>query len=314
MSVPPPASAGRASAGPHMWVRGPTEPQAATEEREPPVQEEPSDNPAPQANPATPEAAGPVPDTAAHPADPAAALRERAVPAGQQPAPAAAPPVAAPATPAAPLPGPGTAAAPSAAPAAPPSVPRGQGAVAVGPADRAAGPPAAAGPAAAPASRAPHPPASGGPTAYGGGPVSWVGAHGGAGSTTLADLVGGLDLGRRWPDPSRGESGRVLLVARTHASGLRSASRALEALHSGECPAGLDLLAVVLVADAPGRLPFHLAQRVRVLRSVADVHRVPWVPAWRGEMRTGAAPKTVRMLAELAGTQLAHPKKREKTR
>ncbi|MBQ1162554.1 hypothetical protein KBZ21_31540 [Streptomyces sp. A73] len=144
--------------------------------------------------------------------------------------------------------------------------------------------------------------------------MSWVGAHGGAGTSTLAEMVGGRDLGRRWPDPSQGEPGRVLLVARTHGSGLRAASRALEALHSGEHPAGVDLLAVVLVADAPGRLPFHLAQRVRVLRSVADVHRVPWVPGWRGEKRTGPVPRTIRTLAELAGTQLAHSKKREKKR
>ncbi|MBO8197269.1 hypothetical protein JW613_02910 [Streptomyces smyrnaeus] len=166
----------------------------------------------------------------------------------------------------------------------------------------------------APASRSPRPPAPGEPVVPGGGPVSWVGAHGGAGTSTLAEMVGGHDLGRRWPDPSQGEPGRVLLVARTHGSGLRAASRALEALHSGEHPAGVDLLAVVLVADAPGRLPFHLAQRVRVLRSVADVHRVPWVPAWRGEKRTGPVPRTIRTLAELAGTQLAPSKKREKKR
>ncbi|MEU5835681.1 DUF6668 family protein [Streptomyces diacarni] len=153
--------------------------------------------------------------------------------------------------------------------------------------------------------------APGGISAPGGALVSWVGAHGGAGTSTLAEVVGGSDLGRHWPDPSQGDSGRVLLVARTHASGLRAASRALEALHTGQHPEGVELLAVVLVADAPGRLPLHLLQRVRVLRSVAEVRRVPWVPAWRGEKRAGALPKGVRSLAALAGSPIDKPLRHE---
>ncbi|MGI5347335.1 DUF6668 family protein [Streptomyces sp. CA-250714] len=140
------------------------------------------------------------------------------------------------------------------------------------------------------------------PPEHGGGSVAWVGAHGGAGTSTLAELVGGMDLERRWPDPAQGEPRHVLLVARTHGTGLRAASRALEALNEGTPPGGVELLALVLVADAPGRLPFQLGQRIRVLRSVAEVHRVPWVPAWRGEKREGKPPKAVRALAELAGT------------
>ncbi|WP_344564594.1 DUF6668 family protein [Streptomyces axinellae] len=170
-------------------------------------------------------------------------------------------------------------------------------------------PAAAAGPAPAGAAQYPE---LGLPPAGGHGPVSWVGAHGGAGTSTLAEVVGGSDLGRHWPDPAQGDAGRMLLVARTHGAGLRAASRALEALHSGQHPAGVELIAVVLVADAPGRLPFHLMQRIRVLRSVAEVHKVPWIPGWRGEKRSEGIPKAVRVLAELAGTQPGKPGKRER--
>jgi hypothetical protein len=121
-------------------------------------------------------------------------------------------------------------------------------------------------------------------------------------------------MGRRWPDPAQGDPAEVLLVARTHESGLRAAGRALETLQNGEHPAGIELLAVVLVADAPGRLPLKLGQRVRVLRSVADVHRVPWIPTWRGEKRSGGVPKVIRELVALAGTGPDRPRKREKAR
>ncbi|WP_446046163.1 DUF6668 family protein [Streptomyces olivaceus] len=122
-------------------------------------------------------------------------------------------------------------------------------------------------------------------------------AHGGAGASTLARALGGADVGRRWPDPARGEPGQVLLVARTHNEGTRAASQALNALRKGEHPVGVELLAVVLVADAPGRLPRPLGRRVRVLRSAAKVHRVPWVPAWRLGDETDQLPRAVRALA-----------------
>ncbi|MFD8734581.1 DUF6668 family protein [Streptomyces sp. NPDC059618] len=128
--------------------------------------------------------------------------------------------------------------------------------------------------------------------------IGWVKAHGGSGATSLAEVFGGVEVGARWPDPARGEPRRVVLVGRTSARGLRSVSQALGALKDGDAPQGLELLAVVLVADAPGRLPLTLLRRIRVLRSVARVHRVPWIPAWR----TGGSPKSVpRQLATLAG-------------
>jgi hypothetical protein len=95
----------------------------------------------------------------------------------------------------------------------------------------------------------------------------------------------------------------VLLVARTHAAGLRSALHALEAFRHGEAPPGLVVDAVVLVADAPGRLPRPLAQRVKEIESVIDVYRVPWVPAWRLGDLSGSRPRESEALARLTATR-----------
>lgn len=127
--------------------------------------------------------------------------------------------------------------------------------------------------------------------------IGWIGAHGGAGATTLARLLGGTDIGCRWPDARLAEPARVMLVGRTHLDGLRAVSRALNAMREGRHPAGMRLLGVVLIADAPGRLPAPLVSRIRLLRSVAPVYRVPWIPSYR----VGEAPRRQpRQLARLA--------------
>ncbi|MFJ9246104.1 DUF6668 family protein [Streptomyces sp. NPDC101776] len=131
---------------------------------------------------------------------------------------------------------------------------------------------------------------------------SWVATHGGTGATTLAAVYGGRDCGRDWPAPEDPPS--VLLVARTHAAGLAAVARALEVFRRGEAPAGLDLDAVVLVADAPGRLPRQLAQYVKAIESVIDVYRVPWVPAWRVGDLSGEPPRETEALARLTRATL----------
>ncbi|MCF3136857.1 hypothetical protein, partial [Streptomyces olivochromogenes] len=120
---------------------------------------------------------------------------------------------------------------------------------------------------------------------------------------SLVEALGGVDLGARWPEPTRGEPRRIVLVGRTSARGLRSVSQALGALKEGRAPQGLDLLGVVLVADAPGRLPLGLLRRIRVLRSVTHVHRVPWIPAWRLGGRPKSLPRQLATLAELVGIE-----------
>ncbi|MFF4168556.1 DUF6668 family protein [Streptomyces sp. NPDC001744] len=132
-----------------------------------------------------------------------------------------------------------------------------------------------------------------------GGRFSWMGAHGGAGTSTLAQVFGGHDSGLSWPDAAAGRPGNVLLVARTHASGLQAVSRILNAHRQNEIPAGVTLAAVVLVADAPGRLPRELNQRIKVIGSVVEVHRVPWVSSWRTGNLSGPLPREVAALGRL---------------
>ncbi|MCZ4610295.1 hypothetical protein O3S80_42355 [Streptomyces sp. Lzd4kr] len=133
--------------------------------------------------------------------------------------------------------------------------------------------------------------------------VGWVKAHGGAGASTLAEAVGGVDIGGRWPRPSAGEPSRFLIVGRTNAHGLQSVSRVLGALEEGNASPKLELLGVVLVADAPGLLPLSLLRRIRVIRSVTHVHRVPWIPAWRVGDEPTTLPRQLASLITLVGTQ-----------
>lgn len=128
----------------------------------------------------------------------------------------------------------------------------------------------------------------------------WVGAHGGAGVTTLCRAAGvGLDCARQWPQSSSDRAGeRVLLVARTHGGGLAAVrgvlgTRGPTAVHG-----------VVLVADAPGRLPRELRQQIRVLSGAAPrLWQVPWVEAWRTDA-TATPPRHIVALLSAVTTPL----------
>jgi hypothetical protein len=110
-------------------------------------------------------------------------------------------------------------------------------------------------------------------------PLSVMGTHGGAGTTTVARLLGATDVGRRWPE--RTEPQLVLLTARTNARGLASASQSLAGYHAAEHPDGPYLAGFVMVPDAPGRLPKALKRRILILASATMVYRLPWVAVWR---------------------------------
>ncbi|MEV6284485.1 DUF6668 family protein [Kribbella sp. NPDC051770] len=110
----------------------------------------------------------------------------------------------------------------------------------------------------------------------------WVGVHGGAGESTMSQLLPGTRAaGHRWPIPPPPVPTPVVLVARTHGSGLRAAQRAAIEWASGVVQ-GVAVLGLVLIADAPGRLP-------RVLDDFADivgggvprVWDIPWIEEWR---------------------------------
>jgi hypothetical protein len=119
----------------------------------------------------------------------------------------------------------------------------------------------------------------------------FVGAHGGAGESTLA----GLDdswaaAGHGWPNepsPSGRSPGglntvhQTVIVARSHLAGLRAAQIAARQWASGRAPS-IHLLGLIIVADAPGRLPRPLRELQQIVSGgVPRTWTVPWVEAWR---------------------------------
>jgi len=117
--------------------------------------------------------------------------------------------------------------------------------------------------------------------------VWWVGVHGGAGESTLEELFRcSRAAGHAWPlGASDADRPRVVLVARTSARGLRSTQNAIRDCTAAGLPMGL--VGLVLIADAPGRLPRALRDLAALIGGgVPRVWSLPWVEAWR----TGQAP------------------------
>ena len=117
--------------------------------------------------------------------------------------------------------------------------------------------------------------------------IWWLGVHGGAGESTLQALCeGSRAADHAWPIPAGDASTtqRVVLVARTSIRGLRAAQHAGAEWASGSVAA--QLLGLVLIADAPGRLP-------RALRDLAELigGGVPtlWMLPWIEQLRTDDA-------------------------
>ena len=111
----------------------------------------------------------------------------------------------------------------------------------------------------------------------------WLGVHGGAGVSTLAELLpGGAHAHRCWPDPAFGGPRAVVLVCRTHLAGLERARDAARQWASSDVPAGLLLGGAVAVADAPGRLPRPQSEALRLLSgAVPRLWTVPWIEELR---------------------------------
>ncbi|WP_052336201.1 DUF6668 family protein [Nocardioides alkalitolerans] len=110
----------------------------------------------------------------------------------------------------------------------------------------------------------------------------WVGAHDGAGETSLAKATGlGLPLTRQWPLRAIGWPGDVVIVARATSEGLSAASTLMREVLSGAID-DVRLLALVVVADrrrgGPGR---DVQVRLHELEAVAPtIIRVPWIRLW----------------------------------
>lgn len=106
-------------------------------------------------------------------------------------------------------------------------------------------------------------------------PVLVAGCHGGAGTTTLARLVGAYDIGLWRPHPTPYP---VILVARGTAQGATWASWSIHtALSWRVAPAAL-----VIVGDGPWPEPRLARLRLRMLQAHAPVQiRLPYVSSWR---------------------------------
>lgn len=145
----------------------------------------------------------------------------------------------------------------------------------------------------------------------------FLGAHGGAGESTLARLFAGFGAARHaWPiSPHPHDRTQVVLCARTSFWGMTAAMRvagqwdAVGLRDRVEMPLGL-----VLIADRPGRLPKSLEAFAGHLESATDyTWRLRWVDAWAaGEVPSAAnSPKEAHVLrvglsAALAARKAGH--------
>ena len=140
-----------------------------------------------------------------------------------------------------------------------------------------------------------------------------VGAHGGAGESTLADLDEVWQAaGHAWPELPTGGPAACVVVARTNVRGLLAARTALTQWAASGAGKSAQLLGLVLVADAPGKLPAPIRDLAKVVGGGAPrVWEVPWVEAWRlGDPVTERHPqpisKLVSELRSLAATAVAN--------
>ncbi len=139
-----------------------------------------------------------------------------------------------------------------------------------------------------------------------------VGAHGGSGESTLAALDPSWQgAGHAWPELTTGHPVACVLAARTNVRGLLAARTALTQWAASSAGESVRLLGLVLVADAPGKVPAPIRDLAKVVGGGAPrVWHVPWVEAWRlGDPVTERTPravsKLVSQLRSLAATATA---------
>lgn len=121
-----------------------------------------------------------------------------------------------------------------------------------------------------------------------------VGAHGGAGESSIASLHEAFSPAHHaWP-----RSGQALLVCRSSATGLRAAQQAAIQWASGTVSASL--VGLVIVAAAPGRTPKPLRElEVLVSGGVPRTWRLDWIEGWRlGADPSPGDTRQVRLLTE----------------
>lgn len=143
------------------------------------------------------------------------------------------------------------------------------------------------------------------------GDLWWLGVHGGAGESTLAGLQPTWPAAEHaWPHhPPGSDPAHVVLVARSNMRGLRAAQTASTQWASGLVPF-VEVLGLVIIMDAPGRLPRPLREYAQVVAGgVPRVWRLPWVEPWRmGEpVVLDDAPRAVRRLVDELSVLIGAP-------
>ena len=133
-----------------------------------------------------------------------------------------------------------------------------------------------------------------------------AGVHGGAGATTLAQLLGenATDTRRTWPTPNPWlngpTTGGVLLCARTHARGLDAARAVLTVWHAGAYATGLPLLGICLIDDAPRLSKEQITEIKRLTAMAPHGWHLPWQEPFRHELEPSSPPGRVsRMLRSI---------------
>jgi len=127
-----------------------------------------------------------------------------------------------------------------------------------------------------------------------------VGAHGGAGESRIADLLGARATDHCWPVLQDGSEPRVLLVCRADMRGLTAARSALTQWVSGATPKA-DLLGLAILSDAPGKTPKALRDFAAIVGGGAPrLWTLPWVEAWRLGNDTAPTREFQRFITDIA--------------
>ncbi|MGW5456601.1 DUF6668 family protein [Nocardia sp. NPDC003979] len=111
--------------------------------------------------------------------------------------------------------------------------------------------------------------------------VAIVGAHGGAGTSTLARWwAPAADCGQSWPGSPQ-TTQRVVVAARLCLPGLIACADRLREWHAGAAPEGVQVVGVVLSAARPGRVPASVRRYRAVVEELAE-H--VWEIGWHDEL------------------------------
>ncbi len=110
-------------------------------------------------------------------------------------------------------------------------------------------------------------------------PPLWavLGAHGGAGASTLARWwAPAADTGLAWPGSPR-TTQRVLIAARLCIPGLTAAAERLREWHSGCAPDGVSVIGLALTAARPGAVPAPVRRYRSIIAELVDqIYDISW--------------------------------------